>query len=470
MKKMNFSSRKFRGGAYATILSILVVVLVLGINLLAGLFLKTADLTNSGTYSLSDETLSFLKQIDTPIELYYVSETGEEHLVLSNTAELFAEHCENITISYKDPVQYPQFVYKYNGVSDINNNSIIVINSEEPERYDYIDREEMFIYTLDQNDLTKKKLSGYDAEMELVKSILSVTDSDNKNIYFTTGHGEFLINPNSATPEVSTTLHDLLSINSYTPQFLDLTREDKVPADCDILLIGGATTDFTEAEIASISEYITNGGTVALFLYYTGEPLKQIQSLTKQYGVELHNGLLNEGDPQFTEQGNKNYVLTKYNSKNVEWAFSTGVTLMDNLRDTLQVESLYHTSDKAFLKTDISSQEWTEGDPIGQYSLLTKATETYQGKTGNLYVFSTCFFLADRCISGTVSYSNRDLFLSVAGEVTGSETSLSIPNNLAREEALQMTTKEKNMVFSISVIVPALFLIFGIVVVFRRRA
>ncbi len=469
MKKMNFSSRKFRGGAYATILSILVVLLVLGVNLLAGVLLKSSDLTKSGTYSLSEETLSFLKQVDTPIELYYVSETGEEHLVLSNTAELFAEHCDNVTIDYKDPVQYPQFVYKYNGVSDINNNSIIVINSEEPERYDYIDFEEMCIYTLDQNDLTQTKLSGYDAEMELVKAIVSVTDSENKNIYFTTGHGEFLINPNSATPEVSTTLHDLLSINSYTPHFLDLTRES-IPDNCDILCIGGATTDFTEAEIASISEYITNGGSVALFLYYTGEPLKQIHSLTKQYGIELHTGLLNEGDDQFTEQGNKNYVLTKYNGKNVEWAFSTGVTVMDNLRDTLKVESLYQTSDKAFLKTDISSQEWAEGDPIGQYSLLTKATETYQGKTGNLYVFSTCFFLADRCISGTVSYSNRDLFLSIAGEVTGSETSLSIPNNLAREEALAMTTKEKNMVFSISVIAPALFLVFGIIVVFRRRA
>ncbi len=470
MKTMNFNSRKFRGGAYATFLSLIVVALVLGINLLAGRVSKEIDLTKSGTYSLAEETLDYLAQIDTPIELYYISESGEESLVLSQTAELFAEYGKNITLTYKDPVQYPQFVYKYNGVSEINNNSIVVVNGEDPDRYAYIDREEMCIYSLDGEDLSKKVLSGYDAEMELVKAMVSVTDSGNSNVYFTTGHGEYLTNPDSATPAVTSTMKDLLSLNSYSVKYVDLAKTEKVPADCDVLCIGGATTDFTEGEMETIREYITHGGSVLLLLYYTGTPLEQIQNLVKYYGMEIQVGLLNEGNSDYNEQGNKNYVLTKYEGKNVEWALCSGVTVLGSSRDSLTVQALCQTTDQAFLKEDITSQEWKEGDPKGQYSLLTKATETYQGNTGNLYVFSTCFFLADKCIGGTSSYNNRQLFLSVLGEITGTESSLSIPNTSAFEEGLTMSTKEKNTVLAISVAVPAIFLLLGIGVVFRRRA
>ncbi len=471
MKNLNFSSRKFRGGAYATVLSLVVVLLVLGVNLLAGRLFGTKDLTNLGTYSLSEETMEYLKQIDTPIELYYISESGEESLVLSQAAELFAKYGKHISLIYKDPVQYPQFVYNYTDVgSKINNNSIIVVNAEEPDRYAYIDREEMCIYSLDGDDMSKKVLSGYDVELELVKAMVSVTDSGRSKVYFTVGHGEFLTNPQASEHAVSDTLADLLSLNSYQVKYLDLAKVDAIPKDCDVLCIGGATSDLTENEAMVLREYITNGGNVMLLLYYTGEPLPQVQQFMQYYGMEIGVGLLNEGDSEYTENGNKNYVLTKYEGKNVQWALSSGVTVTGSTRDTLQVEALYQTTDKAFLKENIESQEWQEGDPMGPFALLARATETYQGNTGSLYVFNTCFFLADKCIGGNVRYGNRQLFLSILGEVTGTDSSLSIPTTSAYEEGLTMTTKEKNTVLAISVAVPAMFLLLGIAVFVRRRA
>ncbi len=470
MKKNSFSSRKFRGGAYATVVSLLVFAVILIINLLATNVNRLIDLTATKTYSLTEETLAYLEGITSPIELYYISEAGEESLVLSRTAELFAEHGENVTLTYKDPVQYPGFVYQYNGVSEIHNNSILVMNADDPERYAYIDHEEMCIYSLDKNDYTKKTLTGYDAEMEIVKAMVSVTDSGNQSIYFTAGHGEFLINPNTREPEVSTALNDLLQLNSYTAKYVNLATVTELPRDCNVLCIGGATTDLSEEEVVLLKDFITGGGNLIVLLYYTGQPLPQLQSLMKAYGMEMQVGLLNEGDSAYTIQGNSNYILTKYDGRNVQWALCTGVTKQNELRDTLTVESLYSTTASAYLKEDLNNQAWEEGIPRQTYSLLTKATETYAGNTGSVQVYASCFFLADVCIEGSSSYNNRQLFLSELGKLTGGGSALTIPNASAFEEGLTMTTKEKNRVAAISIGIPAVFLILGGIVVFRRRA
>ena len=172
--KSTVQTRKFRGGAYATAVSFLVILVLIVVNLISGSLFRRFDVTSTGKYSLADDTKSFVKSVTTPISLYYVTSEGEEDLIIKTGAEQIAAANDLITLTFKDPVQYPQFVYRYNGMQDITNNSIIVVNEDDPERYAYIDSEQMKIYEFDSQRLANVH-TGYDAEVEIVKAIVEVT-------------------------------------------------------------------------------------------------------------------------------------------------------------------------------------------------------------------------------------------------------------------------------------------------------
>ena len=98
-------SRKFRGGAYATAISFLVILVLIAVNLVSGSLFKRFDVTATRKYSLNDDTVKFVKSIDTPIDIYYVTAEGEEDLIIKTGAELIAAANDKFTFTVKDPIQ-----------------------------------------------------------------------------------------------------------------------------------------------------------------------------------------------------------------------------------------------------------------------------------------------------------------------------------------------------------------------------
>ena len=76
--KASFTTRKFRGGAYATVLSVIAVALVLVVNMIATKLDIQSDLTADSKYSLHDETIELLKGISDDITIYCLEISGEE--------------------------------------------------------------------------------------------------------------------------------------------------------------------------------------------------------------------------------------------------------------------------------------------------------------------------------------------------------------------------------------------------------
>ncbi|MBO6066006.1 MAG: hypothetical protein J6P36_06260, partial [Lachnospiraceae bacterium] len=102
-----------------------------------------------------------------------------------------------------------------------------------------------------------------------------------------------------------------------------------------------------------------------------------------------------------------------------------------------------------------------------KFHILTKVTDSFQGKTGTMYVFNTQYFLGD---ISNASYANGEVFAECLGELCEKESSISIPITAAREEGLRMSSKTMRTLTVIIVgIVPGLILLAGIVMVFLRR-
>ncbi|MBP5411088.1 MAG: GldG family protein [Lachnospiraceae bacterium] len=464
-------SRKFRGGAYATATSFLVILVLIVVNLISGSLFKQFDVTSTRKYSLADDTVNFVKSVDTPIDIYYVTAEGEEDLIIKTGAEQIAAANDKFTFTVKDPIQYPQFVYRYNKMQDITNNSIIVVNGNDPDRFAYIDSEDMKIYSIN-TQTYQQELYGYDAEVEIAKAIVEVTQDKRATVCITTNHGEWLTSLDSERPnQVTETLSDLLKLNAFKYRYVNLSTEGTVPADCDILLIGSPTSDFSAEEVQAVENYMTNGGTVLLSLYMDTNGFTNLQSLLSYYGVRYDGGVLCEGDASHTVGDNKAYILSDYEGKSIEWPFAVPIYTDGVARNTTTKTVLAATSSSAYCKaTDSADYEQKPGDATGSFPLLLKVEDKFEGNTGTMYLFAATYFYHDIFMTGSSAFANRAMLIDCLNEIAGAtEDVLSIPDTTALEEALRMSTNQRNRIAAASFILPVLILFAGVVVILRRR-
>lgn len=460
-----FQNRKFRGGAYTTVLSVLVIALVLLVNLVVSGTVRPKDLTAEGMYSLNEVTEKYLKDYSTPVELVYFCENGKEEKVIRQTAENFAAKSKNITMTDRDPNTHPTLVFSYTGSNKMPNNSIVLVNRNDENHFVYIPCEQMKQYYVNQKNLNSRELAGYCAEAEILKGIVKLSGETDTKVCVATGHREQFVFTDAGV--LNETLTNLLSLNSYSVCYADL-KTQAVPEDCEALLLLGPYDDFSEEESKNIKDFMTAGGRVMWFLFNTGyDNRPNQQALLNYYGLNMEVGLLCEADSRYTIDGHPESILRKYEDSNSYWRICAGVTKISQPRDTLDVKPVVSTSEKAYLCQDAKDYSYKPEYKTGTFYILTKVSERFQGKTGIMYVFNTHYFLRD--ISNP-SYANGEVFADCLGELCEKESSISIPITAAREEGLMMSSKTmKTWTVIIVGIVPGLILLAGIVMVFLRR-
>jgi len=141
--KASFTGRKFKSGAYVSVISAVVIVLILLINLIISEFDLKIDLSNNKLYTLTDETKEYIKNMEDDITIYYLVEAGNEAQIFQKIAEKFDSLSDKITLVQKDPVQYPTFAQQY--VDDeISVGSFLVVNNR-TNKAKYVDYNEMLV-------------------------------------------------------------------------------------------------------------------------------------------------------------------------------------------------------------------------------------------------------------------------------------------------------------------------------------
>ena len=462
-----FNNRKFKGGAYTTAISLLVIVVILIVNLIVSGVFRSKDLTATGFYSLHKDTVKYLEKYDTPIDLYYVCEVGQEMKMLTSVAENFAAKGKDISIKYIDPEQYPQFVMQYSGVGEkVNSNSIILINRNDESLNAYVDRDDMVTYEISQEDFKTKLISGYCAEAALIRALSKVSDTKETVVYVATGHGEQLI---SEAGEVNDSITALLNLNAYSVKTVNL-KTSSVPEDCEALLLLGMINDLTQEESDKIKNYFAEGGKVVWFLSYTGVERPVQKALLNYYGLYSEELMLCEGDTSRSGEDKPEFILAT-NGKNITgWAYGVGISRLGGARDSIEFEPKFLTSNKAYLTSDLGNPVYKEGDETGTFALSIKVSETFRGNTGMMYVFNTQYFLAPEFIQTNSAYSNGQVFIEALADLCNKESAISIPDKAAMEEALVMTTQQRRTLMTVLIgVIPGIVLLLGIFVFILRR-
>lgn len=479
--KESFKSSKVKYGGYATLVTIVVVILLMGVNLLVDQIPGSIDLTQNKMFSLSQQTYDILDNLDQDVRIIGLYETGSEATQIDGILQKYADYSPHVTLSYVDPVKNPAFAQKYG--DDIAANDFIV---ETDAAYRVVNYSNLFNYTMNQQTY-QQQLDSLSVEENITSAIQYVASGDLPKIYMVQGHGEAALNGN---------IKAKVDISNYEMADLTLATQEAVPEDADILMINGAQSDLTEYEADLIRDYMENDGNLAVFLDVYTKDLPNLDGLLRSYGVAMQDCFVIETDPSHIGSNTPVYLWPVIDSHEITDPIidngyqigiylAKGIEVLQQRRDTLDVTPLLVTSPDAYGETDYENIESldnlappTADDISGPIDLAVAVTDTWYtddvAHSSHLLIGSSTQIIQTISFGGYGSLSpqpgNVDFFMNSLAWMTGNESGISIRPVDLKLSPLPLTRSQIFVYAFIAVIlIPLAALGAGIYVWLKRR-
>ena len=159
-------------------------------------------------------------------------------------------------------------------------------------------------------------------------------------------------------------------------------------------------------------------------------------------------------------------------------ALAQGIQKMDNIRDSLNIESILTTSDSAYSKTDLENMQTMEkesGDIDGPFDLGVSITEDLGGDTETKIVYFATSTIFDDTIDSYVSGANYELLFSALSwlcqtDEDSNTSAISIPSKSLDTSSLTISAADVSFwsIF-VTAVIPVCILLAGFGIWMKRR-
>ena len=468
------SKKHIKNGSYTMVMSVIFIAVVIVINMIVSTIpskYSEIDISSQKLYSIGDETKKMLKDLEKDVTIYQIAQSGSEDEDISNLLKKYEDESKHIKVEQKDPVVNPKFVSQYTS-DDLSANSLIVVCGD---RNKVIDYNNIYETSIDYQTYSSQT-TGFDGEGQITSAIGYVTSENLPVLYTVEGHGEKDMD-SSIKEDIEKANMDIKSLNLLT--------EGTVPDDADCLFIDSPSTDFSSDEKDAIIEYLENGGKAIIFSDYTTEDMPNFDAILENYGVQRTEGVVFEGDNQHYAMQMPYYLVPTINSTDassetasagyyVLAPYAQGIKQLDDVRDTVKIESILTTSDQAYSKTDLNSNtiEKEDGDVEGPFDLGVSITESLDDDKETQIVYYSTSNLMDSQTNQMVSGGNEKLIMESLKWMTDTEESASVSIPSKSLEVSYLTITDYDAAFwkiCTIALIPGIFLVIGFVVWIKRR-
>ena len=468
------SKKHIKNGSYTMVMSVIFIAVVIVINMIVSTIpskYSEIDISSQKLYSIGDETKKMLKDLEKDVTIYQIAQSGSEDENIANLLKKYEDESKHIKVEQKDPVVNPKFVSQYTS-DDLSANSLIVVCGD---RNKVIDYNNIYETSIDYQTYSSQT-TGFDGEGQITSAIGYVTSENLPVLYTVEGHGEKDMD-SSIKEDIEKANMDIKSLNLLT--------EGSVPDDADCLFIDSPSTDFSSDEKDAIIEYLENGGKAMIFSDYTTEDMPNFDAILENYGVQRADGVVFEGDNQHYAMQMPYYLVPTINSTDassetasagyyVLAPYAQGIKKLDDVRDTVTIESILTTSDQAYSKTDLNSNtiEKEDGDVEGPFDLGVSITESLDDDKETQIVYYSTSNLMDSQTNQMVSGGNEKLIMESLKWMTDTEESASVSIPSKSLEVSYLTITDYDAAFwkiCTIALIPGLFLVIGFVVWIKRR-
>lgn len=457
--KRSVTGRQARYGSNAAAMVVIFIVIVGLVNFVASRNPQRFDLTKTGTYTLSPQTIEVLQKLKDPVKVVgFFQGTDQRQTEANDLLKEYTYRSDKLKVEFVDPDVKPSVARQY-GLQGAQDYGTIVFQ---------------------QGDRKQKVTSA--GEQEFTSALLKLTLNQQKKVYFLTGHGEPQIDGSDqgSFSDAKKALED----DGYVVSSLNLATASKVPTDTTVLAISDPEKSFLDNEKKAIADYLDTGGK-ALVLADPRNPAG-IDDVVAKWGVTIGRGIVL--DPASSLQGNPEVpVVARYGFSQITkgmtamtlFPLSTSVTRAQETPKGLSVNSILQTTEESWLETDPSVGRFDPGvDPKGPLDLgvtieqtpdVTTTTGVAQPPSpkARLVVIADVDFATNQFFP---ALGNKDLFVNSVNWLAEDEQLISIRPKLPEDNQVYLTGSQKNIVlYSSMIFLPALVIAAGAIVWWRRR-
>ena len=465
IKKL-FQSNDSKRGSYTLAMTSIVIAIVIVFNMIVNLIPENKrqfDISSTNIYEISSKSKKIINNVDHDVTFYVLAEKSNTDKRIKTFINKYASLSDKIHIKWIDPVLHPSALTKY-GTEENN----IVISCKKTNRTTTVSFDDILVSSASYYS-TSSSASSFDGDGQLTSALNYVTSNKEYKAYYTSGHGE-----SSLSSEVTS----LLTKSRISTSDLLLMTATSIPDDCDLLIIDGATSDFTKDEVKLLSSYLKKGGKVVTLLAQTNKSMKNLYGLLKDYGLTVQSGYI--ADTERSYQGNYYYLIPNLSvsgdmasgisSNSVMMINSKGMTQSTPVRDSISTDAFMTTSSNGYAVTEKKQTQ-------GTYVLGATSTESVKVKNSKgkkvtkesrLTVYGSNMLIDEQITSSFSSLENLTLFTnSVTASLDNADNVSISPKSLE----VSYNTIAHPGPFSILVVfvIPVGLIVGGFVVWFRRR-
>lgn len=472
--KSKTSKARMKHGAFASIMTLAVIAVVIILNLVVGKLGIQFDMTEDDLFSLSDQSIKIVKALDKEVNIYAIYETGGENVQFMEMLETYTTYSNKVKLQTIDPNLNPQLVNKY--VKDNENISTGSIIVESGDRFKVLTQYDILEYDINYSTY-QYQVTGIALEPKVTAAIQYVTTDDLPIVYTLEGHEEY---------DISSLVGDYLDNDNYELKTLNLLTEQKVPEDASMLLITVPARDYSESETQILKDYLSKDGKAMFVLDLYTEKLPNFESILSAYGVKPQNLPVIEGSSNYCLQNNPLYIIPTLESNeitapiteskmNMVVPMTQAIEILSEKSADTEITPLVKTSSSSYAKGDINatSVEKEAGDIDGPFNLAVLVEEEWYNDSTTYFtqiiVISTSNIL-DSYIDAYSSGANMDFFMNCVNYLSDRTDSISIRSKSLTTEYLNLNWTQAIILAGVSVIViPGIILVAGLVIWLRRR-
>lgn len=471
-----FKTRKFKYGTTATIVTLLFVVFIVGVNILVNLcdqkFNWSFDLTKNKVFNLTNESKDYVKNLNKDVQIIVLSKedefisNGEYYIQANNIIKQYAQNSDKISLEYISLSENPTFTIPYNE-ENLQTTSIIVKSEDNHIVLNATDLFDIQSYYYNSQPVSSK------AEQAMTSAILNVTSDDKIKVTFLQGFEE----------EDSTAFEGLLEKNGFEilKQFA-LTEE--IDLDSRVVVIYGPNRDLDNEVIDKLNKYVYNDAQYDRNIIYIASPSKgstpKLDKFLEDWNIKIGDGMIFETDiKKLLVYNNPFYAINDYVSyeyysgiKNTNIPVALAFCKPIEVLDEDSVDVLLKFSATSGIRPQDPESNWvpSEKDLTGNIpSMVVSKKFNQDDNISRVAVIGTTIGLDSESLART-SLNNSSYILNVLKMFTHKQDMITIePKSLAGEELGINAIQAIYLGLLFMIFLPLIVLAIGIFIWAKRR-
>ena len=465
-----FRRRNARYGAIASVSVLVFLAILVAVNYLSFRQNKRWDLTKNKQYTLSDQTVKLLRNLDSPIKFLVFDRADNFDRFRSSLEEYKYQSPSKVDVQYIDADKRPVEAKQY----QVQSYGTVV---------------------LEYKGRTERVTSA--EEQELTTGLVKVLNPTKKKVYFLGGHGER--DPDSSEREGYSAVKTALGADNYDVAKLVLAQEKDVPADASVVVIAGPRNDLFQNEVDMLQRFLKKGGHVLVMVDPPDEKAPAtpvLDAFLKDWDFQADNDIVVDasGMGQLIGTDASVPVVASYPSHPITERFNviTAFPLARSITPILPASNgraavpIIQTSARSWAETDMNQLKSgrvelnaDKGDKAGPVTIAavtaTNATDAPKdaSKPDQRPPESRFVTVGDSDFAANYAVriqGNQDLFVNMINWLAQQENLISIRPKPPSDSRLTITQRQATAVMWMSLLaIPALVFGTGVYTWWRKR-